>query len=200
MFALVAGCGARAGAPVRAPEAASAEPPPPRRPDGVVLEPPAALPTVVTLADARGVVALRPALSGDAVHAAVDALTQAWVHGSIEELSGLLAPDAGPLDARARGPGALVEAWRQRLRAHDYRRLEGLELVRPVRIERYAWSDLGEPGAPPRPAGMRPDEVYVRVPLEVTQVAGERYFEGVLVLLLRAEGGRARIVGYGEAP
>jgi hypothetical protein len=173
---------------------------PPRRPDAVVVEPPAAMPAVVTRAEARGVVALRPSLSAESVRDLVEALVGAWQRGSVEALAALLAPDAGPIEARARGPGALQEAWRQRLRAREYKHLEGLELVRPERIEHYAWGELGGPDAPSRPADMRPEEIYVRVPLEVTQLAGERYFDGVIVLLLRADEGHPRIVAYGETP
>ncbi|MDP9151451.1 MAG: hypothetical protein M3O36_16140, partial [Myxococcota bacterium] len=69
----------------------------------------------------------------------------------------------------------------------------------PERIERYDWSDLSAPAAPPRPLEMRPDEVYVRVPLEVTRVAGERLFGDVIVLLLKREGSRYKVAAYGEA-
>ena len=158
------------------------------------------MPPVVIRADARGVVALRPSLSSEAVRELVAALAAAWVRGSLDGLSSLLTTDAGPLEARGRGPGALVEAFRQRLRAHEYKRLEGLELFRPDRVEHYAYSELGSPDAPARPADMRPDEVFVRVPLETTQVAGEKLFEGVLLLLVRGESGHAKIVAYGETP
>jgi hypothetical protein len=191
-------CGASPPAVVA--QAASSAEPLPRRPDGVVLEPPAAMPAIVTLADARGVIALRPSLSADAIRDCVAALLDAWQRASLDTLSGLLASDAGPIEARARGPGALVEAWRQRLRAHEYKRLEGLDLARLDRVEHYTFGELGGPDSPARPADMHPEEIYVRVPLEVTQVAGEKLFEATIVLLVRAEHGRARIVAYGEVP
>jgi hypothetical protein len=180
--------------------ASSSAEPPPRRPDGVVLEPPTAIPAPVTTAEARGVVALHPSLSGDAIRDCVRDLLDAWQRGSLDGLAELLASDAGPIEARARGQGALVEAWRQRLRTHEYRRLEGLDLARPDRVEHYAFGELGGADSPARPAEMHPDEIYVRVPLEVTQVAGDKLFEGTIVLLLRGDNGRARIVGYGEVP
>jgi hypothetical protein len=123
----------------------------------------------------------------------------AWQRGSLEALVALLTLDAGPMGARARGRGPLVEGWRQRLRAHEYARTAGLELVRPERIERWTWDELGAPGAPARPADMRPDELYVRVPVEVTQIAGEKLFDEVIVLELRREEGRYKIAAYGEA-
>lgn len=187
-----------AAAPTEAFVSASASAP--RRPDGVVVEPPPAIPSAVAQADARGVVALYGALTTGEIRDCVEALMAAWQEGSADALSALLTGDAGPMQNRRRGPGALIEGWRQRLRARDYRRLEGLELVRLDRVEHYSWGELGVDGAPARPPDMRADETLVRVPLEVTQVAGEKYFEGTIVLLVRAEQGRARIAAYDEAP
>ncbi|HEX8793699.1 MAG TPA: nuclear transport factor 2 family protein, partial [Polyangiaceae bacterium] len=95
---------------------ASAEPPP-RRPDAVVVEPPPAMPVPAVHAEAQGVVALREPLSSDAVVDVVRALLDAWQRESLDALGALLTPDAGPIDSRARGRAALVESWRQRMRA-----------------------------------------------------------------------------------
>ena len=162
------------------------------------MEPPPAMPVPAAHAEAHGVVALREPLSSDAVADVVRALLDAWQRESLEALGALLTADAGPIEARGRGPGALVESWRQRLRAHPYRRLEGLQLVRSERIEHYAYDELAGPDAPARPTGMREGEIYVRVPLEVTQVAGEKYFDDVIVLVLRREEGAYKIAAYGE--
>jgi hypothetical protein len=194
-------CGAaRPPTTVEAPGAApSAEGSTRRRPDAVVLEPPAALPSPASHAEARGVVSLREPLAGDALREIVLQVTAAWQLGSLEALVGLLTTDAGPIDARVRGRGPLVEGWRQRLRAHEYTRLAGVELVRAERIERWSWDELGASDAPARPADMRPDEVYVRAPLEVTRLANEKVFEDVIVLLVRLEDGHYRVSAYGEA-
>jgi hypothetical protein len=181
------------------PIAGPSEPPPPRRPDAVVVEPPPALPSPTERADTRGVVALREPLGGDAVRDIVLAVVQAWQRESLEQLVALLTIDAGPIDARSRGRSALVETWRQRLQAHEYRRLAGVDVVRAERIERYSRDDLSAPDSPARPPDMRPEELYVRIPLEVTRVAGERLFGDVLLLLLRREEGKYKIAAYGEA-
>ena len=120
---------------LRAP--ASSDEPPPRRPDAVVVEPPAAMPGTLPRAEARGVVALREPLPGGALREVVQQLAEAWQHGSLEALVALLTSDAGTLDGRARGRGPLVESWRQRLHAHEYARLAGVELFRADRIERW---------------------------------------------------------------
>jgi hypothetical protein len=184
--------------PVPLPSQAS-EHVPRRRPDAVVLEPPAAIPEPAERADARGVVVLRAPLGGDAVRDLVMAVIDAWQRESLDQLVALLTSDAGPIDARSRGRAALMELWRQRLHAHEYRRLSGVDLVRVERIERYAWDDLSAPDSPARPPDMRPDELYVRVPIEVTRVDGERLFGDVMLVLLRREEGKYMISAYGEA-
>jgi hypothetical protein len=172
--------------------------PPPRKPDAVVLEPPPALPNPAERAEIRGVVALREPLGGDALREVILAVVDAWQRESVEQLAALLTDDAGPIEARSRGRASLVETWRQRMHAHEYRRLAGRNLVRVERIERYRWEDLSAPESPARPPDMRPEELYVRVPLEVTHVAGERLFGEYLLLLLRRESGKYRIAAYGE--
>jgi hypothetical protein len=84
------------------------------------------------------------------------------------------------------------------MHSHEYERLAGLELVRIERVEQWDWDTLGEPDTPERPSGMRPGELYVRVPLEMTVVAGEKYFDDEIVLLLRPDGSRYRIAAYAE--
>jgi len=111
---------------------------------------------------------------------------------------GLLAADAEPIDGRARGRGALAEAWRQRLQAHEYGHLAGLELVRRERIQRWDYDELDTRNAPARPPEMRPGDVYVRVPVEFTHAAGERLFGDVILMVLRPERGKLKIAAYGE--
>ena len=91
-----------------------------------------------------------------------------------------------------------MEGWRQRMHAHEYARLAGMELVRPERIQRWDRDELATAGAPKPPQELLPGEVYVRVPLEVTTVAGEKLFEDVLVMILRPDNGSFLIAAYGE--
>jgi hypothetical protein len=156
------------------------------------------MPGVATRAAARGVVALREPMGGDAVRAVVEQLAEAWELGSLEGLLALLTVDAGPIEARTRGRGPLMEGWRQRLHAHEYTRLAGVDLVRADRVERWTWDELGSSDGPARPADMRPDELYVRAPLEVTHIANEKVFGDVMILLLRPEDGRYKVAAYGE--
>jgi len=156
------------------------------------------MPDVAVRATARGVIALREPMAEDAVRAVMEQMAGAWQLGSLEGLLALLTADAGPIDARAQGRGPLVEGWRQRLHAHEYARLAGVDLVRPERAERWTWDELGGFDGPARPADMRPDELYVRAPLEVTYIANEKVFGDEMVLLLRPEDGRYKVSAYGE--
>lgn len=171
----------------------------PRRPDAVVIEPPAAMPDPAERARAQGVVALRPPLGVDAVRDVVLAVVDAWLTESADRLAALLTDDAGPIEARSRGRAVLIDSWRQRMHAHEYHRLAGVELVRPDRIERSFWDDLSAADAPARPSDMRKDELYVRVPFEVTRFAGEQLFGDRMLLLLRREDGKYKIAAYGES-
>lgn len=164
----------------------------------MVVEPLPAIPAPTERAEARGVVALREPLGGDAVRDLVVAVLEAWQRESIDQLAALLTADAGPIESRSRGRTALLETWRQRLNAHEYERLAGVELVRLDRIERFTWDDLSMPDSPARPPEMQPEELYVRVPVEVTRVAGERLFGDTIVVLLRREEGSYKISAYGE--
>jgi hypothetical protein len=195
--ALGCGSGPGVGRPGQA-TAANASEIAPRRPDAVVLEPTPSLPRPETRASARGVVSLREPLGGARVVDLVQSFVAAWQRGSLDALSALLTPDAGPIEARAKGKAGLVEGWRQRMHAHEYARLAGMELVRSERIERWDRDDLGAPRAPKHLQEMLPGEVYVRVPLEVTTVAGEKLFDDVIVMILRPDDGKFRIAAYGE--
>jgi hypothetical protein len=169
-----------------------------RRAGAVVLEPPPARPDPVERTGARGIVSLREPIARAAVERFVERFFAAWQRGSLEGLTVLLASDAEPLYGNAHGRSSVIENWQQRLQAHEYPRLAGLELVRPERIERWSWDDLSAPDAPRRPFGMRPGDIVVRVPVEVTQAAGERFFGDVAVLMVRRDGDDLLIAGYGE--
>ncbi len=169
-----------------------------RAPDGVVIDPPPVLPAPLSRSSAQGVVSLREPPAHDAVVELVRTFLDGWQRESLETLLGLSTSDAALIDGADRGHAALIESWRQRLRAHDYGRLAGTELVLPERIERWEWDDLGAPNRPVRPSGMKSGDILVRAPLEVTRVAGERVFGDVVVMVLRRQDGGLRIAGYGE--
>jgi hypothetical protein len=171
----------------------------PRRPDGVVIEPAAALPPIGERARARGVVALREPLSDEAVKEVVRTYFTLFEHEDLEGLAQLVTADVVSLDVRARGSrSSILETWRARMRQLDYAKLAGLEVAAFDRLEHYGYEDLEGSTSPARPSAMRPGDTLVRIPVSAARVAGERFFGDTLTLLLRREEGRFKIAGVAE--
>ncbi len=193
MFALAcASCGGRVATATEMPTT-------PRHPDGVVVEPPPAMPPIGERAPARGVVALREPLSDEAVKEVVRTYFTLFEHEDLEGLSQLLTTDVVSLDLRARGSRSnILEQWRARMRQLDYAKLAGLEVVQLDRLEHYGFDDLEGSTSPPRPSVMRSGDTLVKVPVSAARIAGERYFGDTLILLLRREEGRFKIAGVAE--
>lgn len=169
-----------------------------RRPDGVALEVPPAIPPAVERAEAAGIVALREPASPEQVREVVVSISDAWKRGSLDALRELLTSDAVPLEAPKGGRTSLLDGWKERLRAFPFDRLPGGSIFALDRITSCAYGELSPTGAPPRPVSMRPGEVYVRVPFDVTRLGSDRVFGDVLELVLRREGGRLKVAGYSE--
>jgi len=170
-----------------------------RRPDGVVVDPLPAIPSAVERAEAHGVIALREPVDVNKVRDIVLGISDAWKHGSLSALTDLLTADAVQIDAPKGGRVALVERLRERLRAVSLDRLPGGCLFSIERLAHYSYDDMSLAGAPARPSTMRPGDVYVRVPFEATQLGSEPVFGEELELVLRRDGERLRVAGYGEA-
>lgn len=161
-----------------------------------------ARPTPVSSAEAHGVVALREPVGSRAVLEFVEAFLDAWRRESLDDLDALLSQsaDAGPIEARGRGRAALIENWKQRLKAytHEYARLEA-ELVDPERVEHWDSDEGGHIGGSSLPrVDLRVGDVYVTAPLRVTSSGSDRLFGNFLVMVLRREQGNLRMVAYGE--
>ena len=170
----------------------------PRRPDGVLIEPTAALPEPSEQAPARGVVSLQEPLSEAAIRDVVRSYFQAFEREDILALAQLLTPDAVSLDARGIGRGAILEAWKARLKTLNFSKLAGVDVVEIDQVERFDYDDLGVPSAPARPQEMQRGEVYVRVPVATPSIAGERLFGDTITFLLRREEGHFKIAAIGE--
>lgn len=169
-----------------------------RHPDGVVLEPPPAMPPLSDRASATGVVALREPLADKDVEDMVRAYLRAFEREDMTALEQMTAHDAVPL-GRAGGTRAqLVETWRTKIKNFEYQKLAGLEVARFSQIEKYVFDALNVPGAPTRPPEMKPGDVYVRVPILTPQIGTERLFGDVVALLLRREDGRLKLAGQAD--
>ncbi|AKV01783.1 hypothetical protein AKJ09_08446 [Labilithrix luteola] len=178
-------------------ETATSMPSAPRRPDGVVLEPPAALPAAVDRAPASGVVALREPLGDKDIDDVVRAYVRAFEHAELDTLKEMTARDATTL-GRSGDRNQLIALWAAKLKSADHAKLSGAETPRLGPIEKHTFDTLGELGSAQRPPTMREGDVYVRVPISVPRTGGEPLFGDVLVLLLRREDGRLRIAGQAD--
>lgn len=165
----------------------------PRRTPGVALEVPAALPVVRERAAVGTVVGLREREVEDVVRAYV----LAFDREDVAALEQLLSSDARPL-GRSGTRTTLLDGWKARLRGADRMREGAVQSVRFRDIEIYdeAMQDIA--GGPARPEAMGPRDVFVRVPITKTRGAGGSLFGETLLLLLRREGGKLRIVGQSD--
>jgi hypothetical protein len=172
----------------------------PRKPDGVVVDPPPAMPDVTEHAQPGGVVALREPLADEAITSVVRAMFRAFAHEDGDALAALLTSDAEPLGLGARGHarGSLLDQWRTRLRNLPYDRLGNREVARLDQLERWSYAELDAAGPIDRPSEMRPGDVLVRVPLAITHIDSEQLFGDVALLLLRREGQAFKIAGEAE--
>ena len=169
-----------------------------RRPDGVVLEPPPALPAAADRATASGIVALREPLADKDVEELVRAYVRGFEREDIDALMRLLAQDAAPL-GRAGNRNQLVDLWRTKMKNFEYQKLAGTEIARVTQIEKHTYDTLGAAGGPiPRPTEMRPGDLYVRIPIATPRIGSEQLFGDILVLLLRREDGRLKIGGQAD--
>lgn len=179
-------------------ETATEVPESPRRPDGVALEPPPAMPPPSDRAEARGVVALREPLADEEVEDVVRAYLRAFEREDERALLHLLAAEASSLGRQGSSRQPLIDVWRLKMKSFEYQQIAGLEVARVSQLERHTYETLGGPGAPARPDEMRPGDLYVRVPIATPRIGSEQLFGDVLVLLLRREDDRLKIAGQAD--
>lgn len=187
------------GAPL---ETALEVPTTPRQPDGVLVEPPPAIPTPDDPGTAHlGVVALRPPVSDAQVASVVRAYVSALEYEAVDELWALLTPDAVSLEPGARiNRVGLRQRFAERFARRELQRLRGLDIARLDKAERYGFADLGPTTEPPRPTEMREGDLYVRVPLSApVGPSGEKLVGDVLVLLLRRDVDQKKLLIAGVA-
>lgn len=194
---VLAGCSGTGSLETRVPEEGEASKAK-RRPDGVVLEPPPAMPPISDRANAAGVVSLREPLADKDVEDIVRAYLRAFEREDMVALEQMTAHDAVPLGRGGGGRAQLIEVWRTKIKSFEYQKLAGLEVARFSQIEKYVFDGLNVSGAPTRPPEMKPGDVYVRIPILTPQIGTERLFGDVLVLMLRREDGRLKLAGQAD--
>jgi hypothetical protein len=172
----------------------------PRRPDGVALEVPSALPVPVGRALASGVVALRVPPTDQEIDNVVGAYLRGLERADMTALAQMLTRDAvlmGPSRPGA-GRAQIVEIWAARIKwmrsfdgatARLHFNLEPIETYTYDTVE-----SMGNHGNRARPPSMRPGDWLVRVPS--SRLVGNASADiGWFVLLLRIEDGQLRIAG-----
>lgn len=191
----VAGCAAPSA---RFPTADSPEHEAPRRAPGVAVDPKTELPSPADKASAETGVAVLQA-PRDPARAAllIDDFFRAVTLESNESLDRVLTSDAYLESSSGRQPARVV--WRSRFTQFDYGALRSAPLFRAAELETYRGSDRDALG-PSRalPARMQPDDVFVRVRLDVTHAEKLRLFADEFGFLLRPSGDGYRITNISE--
>ncbi len=175
----------------------------PRKPDGVLLEPAAAIPTPEERGKVQaGVVALRQPIGNEQI----GELVKGYVHSYIDrrgQLSELLTDDAVLFvdNNRSSPRTALNTFMTQKWQAHqqDYIHLQR-DVARLDRLERWTSDDLSPHTDPPRPPEMHAGDIYARVPLDqVLSSQGDPLFHNTLIVLIRRDADRKiKIAGLAE--
>ncbi len=172
---------------------------PPRKPDGVVIDPESEPPAARDRAPVdEGMVTLRAPLGPEIAVATVRELFRRVVARDMENLSELFTPTAQALSSTPGAYGMPDKAWDfwiQRGKRLDYTKLAGEVLFREVDIEIYR-ADSAE-SASPNPL-IRVDALdETDLILSVTMLAGtsglDRYFGDTILFWLRRQGDAYKI-------
>lgn len=161
-----------------------------RHPDGVVVEPPPAIPDAEEHGSAQaGVLALRQPISDEQIGELVHRYIRAFIDGDISQFEDMV--DANAVLFGDNGRSATRVALLQNLRiryqqhAQDYRALHD-DIARLDRLERWSSDDLGPFTDPARPIEMRKGDVYTRIPIIAQPSStGDPLFRNTLILLVR---------------
>ena len=167
----------------------------PRRPDGVALEVPSALPVPVESTLVSGIVALRVPPTDQEIEAVVNSYLRGLERADIAGLVQMLTRDAALIGRLGAGRAQIVEMWAARIkwiRGFDSATAQLHFNLAP--IETYTYDTALTMGDRVRPASMRPGDLYVRVPSS-RLVDHPSADIGWFVLLLRSEDGQLRIAG-----
>lgn len=195
-LALLAACG---GGRLRTREAQPSDDAGPRVP----ADPTSALPRATDVATPGDTVAtLRAPIPDDVALALVERLFRAFHARS----ASLLEPDlddyvtdlAPEQSVGGRPRASWIWELQQRLRNAAFDALDVDQMYRAADVEIYGADDLGLAGRPSRPATMAADETLVRIPIATSRVGADVLFGEEVLLLLRRDGARYKIRGYGE--
>jgi hypothetical protein len=175
-----------------------------RRPDGVTLDLPPALPEPSdAAASGDGVVVLRTPVGSDAALDVLRAYVRAIVAEDAAAMTALHTDDAtfvlAPAGQVARSFPSAAGLWERRFARLDYSALAGAVVVRDAEAQvRRLEAGEGPPAAAsvdeddPVPV-VRDAEVVVRAPVATARIAGQTLLGSEIILYLRRDGARYRV-------
>jgi hypothetical protein len=192
---LAAACGPR---PLR-----TAGSPPPADSTGIAVDPISSVPGAADHALAtESVVTLRAPVGTEAVMALVRRVFEAFHARDARAIDVDL--DDNIIDVKAenqpqKAKWQWVSEMSTRMKATSaFEQLDVDAMYRPQDVEVYAYGELSLPGRPSRPTAMGTDDVLVRIPIATPRLGADVLFGDEIRLLLRRDGARYRIRGYGE--
>lgn len=171
-------------------------------PEGVVLEVATPVPLASESAPAEDVVVLGEPIPDEAIRELVFTFFDAMRRRDLDTLVSLVAESGVTLEGQVTygNRDALITTMRLALRdARDYGKLSPAEIATPDRIERFSVADLAVLGKK-KPEPMRPLDVLVRIAMPAVRGTGEKLFDDFVVLVVRTEGGKLKIVTKSEEP
>jgi hypothetical protein len=169
----------------------------PRRPPGVAVDLRTELPAPSRVAAVEpGVIVLSTPRDLNAAADLVAAFFRAITLESGEALDRVLSSDASLESSSGRHPAR--NAWRSRFTQFDYGALRATPLYRAGDLETYRGNDREALGLSRRLPPMQPDDVFIRVHLDVTHVSKTRLFADEIGFLLRPAGASYRISTLSE--
>lgn len=188
-------CGAADTVPASPDEAEE----PPRRPDGIAIDPTSAPPAPTdeaTVSD--GLVTLRTPLGVDVAVETVERLFRGVQREDGERVAALFTQDAIAITSAAPGNRQTPNAalwWDRRFSRLDYALLQGETVYRPSDVSVARGKDVLDGSAPPvaDADGLDPADVVVRVPIMTPRVGQVRLLGDEMVLFLRRSGQEYKI-------
>jgi hypothetical protein len=195
LLASLAACGPRTA---RFPTSERSETEPVRRAPGVAVDPRTELPAPSSRGESNAsLLVLSAPRDVERAKALVHAFFVAITLESADALDLVLSSDAYLESSSGRNPAR--QAWRSRFAQFDYGSLRSAPLFRTSDLETYRGREHAALAATRRlPPHMQPDDVFVRVHLEVTHVSKTRLFADELGFLLRPSEGGYRITTISE--
>ena len=177
--------------------------PPPVDSTGISVDPISSVPGAADHATVtESVVTLRAPVGTEAVMALVRRVFEAFHARDARSLEVDL--DDNIIDVKSE-PQAQKPKWQwvsdmvTRMKATSaFEQLDVDAMYRPQDVEIYAYGELSLPGRPSRPMAMGTDDVLVRIPIATPRLGADILFGDEIRLLLRRDGSRYRIRGYGE--